>query len=81
MDFESHVWWQCLRRDPELNLRESGTRNVIVCFLQCLEEFVGVEASGWSRERIERLKEEAMKEVDQGIYHTLDQVCIIGRKA
>ncbi len=68
-------------RDPELKLREIGTRNVIVCFLQCLEEFVGVEASGWSKERIERLKEEAMNEIDQGIYHTLDQVCIIGRKA
>ena len=68
-------------RDPELKLRESGTRNVIVCFLQCLEELVGVEAGGWSRERIESLKEEAMKEIDQGIYHTLDQVCIVGRKA
>ena len=66
--------------DPESNLRESGTRNVIVCFLQCLEGLVGVEAGGWSKERIERLKEEATKEIDQGIYHTLDQVCIIGRK-
>ncbi|KAK4462849.1 S-adenosyl-L-methionine-dependent methyltransferase [Cladorrhinum samala] len=68
-------------QEPELHLRDKGTRNVIVCFLGCLEELVGVEGSGWTKERIENLKEEAMKEIDMGVYHTLDQVCIIGRKA
>lgn len=67
-------------QDPELQLRDKGTRNVLSCFLGCLEELVGVEGSGWSRERIERVKEEAMREIDKGVYHTLDQVCIIGRK-
>ncbi|KAI1130958.1 S-adenosyl-L-methionine-dependent methyltransferase [Nemania abortiva] len=68
-------------QDPDLQLRDKGTRNVLACFLGCLEEFVGVEGSGWSKERIEKVKEKAMKEVDNGVYHTLDQVCIIGRKA
>ncbi|KAK3364347.1 S-adenosyl-L-methionine-dependent methyltransferase [Lasiosphaeria hispida] len=68
-------------QEPQLELRDKGTRNVIVCFLGCLESLVGVEGSGWTKERIERVKEEAMKEVDQGVYHTLDQVCIVGKKA
>ncbi|KAI1758443.1 S-adenosyl-L-methionine-dependent methyltransferase [Xylaria castorea] len=68
-------------QDPELQLREKGTRNVLSCFIGCLEELVGVEGSGWSKERIERLREEAMREIDKGVYHTLDQVCIVGRKA
>ncbi|KAH7123342.1 S-adenosyl-L-methionine-dependent methyltransferase [Dactylonectria estremocensis] len=67
-------------QDPELQLRDKGTRNVITCFLGCLEELAGVEGSGWSRERIERVKEEARREIDNGVYHTLDQVCIVGRK-
>ncbi|KAK4180950.1 S-adenosyl-L-methionine-dependent methyltransferase [Triangularia setosa] len=66
-------------QDPGLQLREKGTRNIITCFLGCLEELVGV-AGGWSKERIETVKGEAMSEIDQGVYHTLDQVCIIGRK-
>jgi hypothetical protein len=68
-------------QDPELQLRDKGTRNAIVCFMGCLEDLVGVEGGGWSKERIERVKEEAMREVDKGAYHTLDQVCIVGRKA
>jgi hypothetical protein len=68
-------------QDPELQLREKGTRNILDCFVGCLEGFVGVEGSGWSKERIEILKEKAMREIDQGVYHTLDQVCIVGRKA
>ncbi|KAK3344501.1 S-adenosyl-L-methionine-dependent methyltransferase [Lasiosphaeria hispida] len=68
-------------QQPELELRAKGTRNIIVCFVGCLETLVGVEGSGWTRERIERIKEKAMGEIDQGVYHTLDQVCIIGRKA
>jgi hypothetical protein len=68
-------------QDAELRLREKGTKNILSCFIGCLEEFAGVEGSGWNKERIERLKEEAMSEVDRGVYHTLDQVCIIGRKA
>jgi len=68
-------------QDPELKLRSKGTRNIVVCFLGCLGELVAVEGSGWTNERIERVKEEAIKEIDNGIYHTLDQVCIIGRKA
>lgn len=67
-------------QDPELRLRERGTRNIIVCFLGCLEGLVGVEGSGWSKERIERVRGDAMREIDHGVYHTLDQVCIIGRK-
>lgn len=68
-------------QDPKLQLRDKGTRNVVVCFMGCLESLVEVEGSGWSKERIERVKEEAMREIDQGAYHTLDQVCIVGRKA
>lgn len=67
-------------QDPELRLRDVGTRNVIICFLGCLESLVEEEGSGWSKEKIEKLKEEAMREIDQGVYHTLDQVCIVGRK-
>jgi hypothetical protein len=67
-------------QDQELRLRDKGTRNVIVCFLGCLEELVTVEGSGWSKERIGKVRDEAMKEIDKGVYHTLDQVCIIGRK-
>lgn len=68
-------------QDPELQLRDKGTRNVLSCFIGCLEELVGVEGSGWSKERIERLREKAMGEIDRGVYHTLDQVCIVGRRA
>ena len=68
-------------QDSELQLRDKGTRNIIVCFLGCLEELVGVDGSGWTKQRIEKLKEEAMREIDSGVYHTLDQVCIIGRKS
>ncbi|KAI0424359.1 S-adenosyl-L-methionine-dependent methyltransferase [Xylaria sp. FL1042] len=68
-------------QDPELQLRDKGTRNVISCYIGCLEELVGVEGSGWSKERIKKLREEAMREIDKGVYHTLDQVCIVGRKA
>jgi hypothetical protein len=67
-------------QDPELQLREKGTRNALVCFLGTLQALVGVDGNGWSEERIERLKVEAMKEVDEGVYHTLDQVCIVGRR-
>jgi SAM-dependent methyltransferase len=68
-------------QDPELRLRDKGTINVIVCLAQALEDLVGVEGSGWSEERIKRVQEAAMREIDQGVYHTLDQVCIVGRKA
>lgn len=68
-------------QEPELELREKGTRNVIACFLGCLETLVEVEGSGWTKERIERVKGEAMREIGNGVYHTLDQVCIVGRKA
>jgi SAM-dependent methyltransferase len=68
-------------QDPELKLRDKGTRNAIVCFVQCLVDLIEVEGSRWSMERIERVKEESMREVDIGVYHTLDQVCIVGRKS
>lgn len=66
-------------QDPGLQFRDRGTRNIIECFLGCLEELLAVEGSGWTKERIEALRPEAMGEVDAGVYHTLDQVCIIGR--
>jgi hypothetical protein len=65
-------------RDEEM--REVLTRNVMTCFVGCLEEFVVVEGSGWTRERLERVMEEAMREIDNGVYHTMDDVCIVGRK-
>ncbi|KAK3377279.1 hypothetical protein B0T24DRAFT_656869 [Lasiosphaeria ovina] len=68
-------------QDPGLRLRDRGTRNVIECFVGCLQSLVGVEGSGWTRERIERLNAEAMREIDAGVYHTLDQICIVGRRA
>ncbi len=67
-------------QEPELRLREKGTRNIIVCFLECLKGLVSVQGSGWTEQRIEKLGEEAMSEIDEGVYHTLDQVCIVGRK-
>ena len=81
MDVHEDVFSTDRLQDPELQLRDKGTRNAIVCFLGSLQALVGVEGSGWSEARIERLKVEAMKEVDAGVYHTLDQVCIVGRKA
>ncbi|KAH8177636.1 methyltransferase domain-containing protein [Sarocladium implicatum] len=67
-------------QDPELEIRDKGTRNILTCFLGCLEGLIGADGHDWSAEKIERLREEAMGEVDRGVYHTLDQVCIIGRK-
>jgi hypothetical protein len=68
-------------RDPALGFRDKGTRNIMDCFVGCLEELAVVEGSGWTRERIQRLRAEAMREIDAGVYHTLDQVCIVGRKS
>ncbi|KAI8623635.1 S-adenosyl-L-methionine-dependent methyltransferase [Xylariaceae sp. FL1651] len=68
-------------QDPELQFRDKGTRNIIACLVGCLENLVGVEGSGWNKERIKKLNEEAMGEIDKGVYHTLDHVCIVGRKA
>ncbi|KAK0624377.1 hypothetical protein B0T14DRAFT_454628 [Immersiella caudata] len=67
-------------QEPRLQLRDKGTRNIMDCFLGCLESLVGVQGSDWTKERIERLKADAMREIDTGVYHTLDQVCIVGRK-
>lgn len=67
-------------QDPALKLRDKGIRNIMECFLDCLEKLTKTEGSGWSEGRIAKLKEAAMKEIDNGVYHTLDQVCIIGRK-
>lgn len=61
-------------------LREKGTRNVMECFLGCLEGLVGVEGSGWTRERLEGVRGRVEAEVNAGVYHTLDQVCLVGRK-
>jgi hypothetical protein len=58
--------------------RDASTRNIVACFLGCLEGLVGDERSGWTKEKIQGLQEKAMKEIDDGVYHTLDQVCIIG---
>ncbi|KAK4447263.1 hypothetical protein QBC34DRAFT_410198 [Podospora aff. communis PSN243] len=66
-------------QEPELRLREKGTRNILDCFLGCLESLV-VEGGEWTKERIEKLRAYAMGEVDSGVYHTLDQVCIVGRR-
>ena len=68
-------------QDPNLRIRDRGTRNILICFLGCLEGLQGVEGHDWDSAKIQRLKGEAMGEIDQGIYHTLDQVCIVGRKA
>lgn len=61
-------------------VREMGTKNMILCWRQYLEDLVEIEGSGWTKERVEKLCEEAIREVDGGVYHTLDQVCIVGRK-
>ena len=68
-------------QEPELHLREKGTRNIMDCFLACLYSLVDGEKGEWTKERIELLKRDAMKEIDEGVYHTLDQVCIVGRQA
>jgi SAM-dependent methyltransferase len=62
------------------SMRELGTRNMIMCFKQYLEDLVAIEGSGWTREKVERVCGEALREVDRGVYYTLDQVCIVGRK-
>jgi SAM-dependent methyltransferase len=81
MDVHEDVFSTDRLQDSELRIRDKGTRNALVCFVSCLQALVGVKGSGWTKQRIERLQEEAMKEVDQGVYHTLDQVCMVGRKA
>lgn len=81
LDVHEDVFSTDRLQDPELQLRDKGTRNILGCFIGCLEGLVGVEGSGWSKERIERVEEEAMREIDKGVYHTLDQVCIVGRKS
>lgn len=80
VDVHEDVFSSDRLQEPDLRLREKGTRNIVECFVGCLESLVGVEGSRWTRERVEGLKVRAMKEVDQGVYHTLDQVCIVGRK-
>ena len=62
-------------------MREMGTRNMIMCFKQYLEDLVKIQGSGWTLERVDKLCKDALEEVDAGVYHTLDQVCVIGRKA
>jgi hypothetical protein len=59
-------------QDPELQLRDKGTRNIIICFLEYLEALAGVEGSGWSKERIEKVKEDTIREISMylpGIYY------------
>jgi SAM-dependent methyltransferase len=67
-------------RLQDLPARDTMTRNILVCFVDCLKSLVVVDGSGWTADRIDGLAKRAMLEVDQGVYHTLDQVCIIGRK-
>ncbi|KAK3400284.1 S-adenosyl-L-methionine-dependent methyltransferase [Sordaria brevicollis] len=80
VDVHEDVFSSDRLQDREANSREKATINIIECFLGCLEGLVAVDGSGWTAERIEGLKEEAMREIERGVYHTLDQVCIIGRK-
>ncbi|KAI0389635.1 S-adenosyl-L-methionine-dependent methyltransferase [Xylariaceae sp. FL0594] len=69
-------------QDASLQIRERGTKNILSCFVGSLEDLIArkKETGGWTRERVESLGERAMREVDDGVYHTLDQVCIIGKK-
>jgi SAM-dependent methyltransferase len=80
LDVHEDVFSTDRLQDPELQLRDKGTRNALVCFLGSLQALAGVHGSEWTEERIETLRVRAMKEVDEGVYHTLDQVCIVGRK-
>jgi len=80
IDVHEDVFSSDKLQDSEGKARDKETRNVIECFVGCLEGLVAVEGSGWTKERIEKLKEAAMREVDSGVYNTLDQVCIVGRK-
>jgi SAM-dependent methyltransferase len=61
-------------------LRKVGTKNIMECFIQNMGDLIGMEGSGWSEEKIKNLHAAALEEVDRGVYHTLDQVCIVGRK-
>lgn len=63
-----------------LGFRNKGTKNAIDCFATSLEDLLRVEDSGWSAERISTLHAKAFEEIDKGVYHTLDLVCIIGQK-
>ncbi|KAE9376012.1 S-adenosyl-L-methionine-dependent methyltransferase [Stipitochalara longipes BDJ] len=68
-------------QDAGLGFREKGTRNAMACFVGVLEGLVNEgKGEGWSRERIERVRIEAEREIDADVYHTLDHVCIVGRK-
>ncbi|KAF1914885.1 S-adenosyl-L-methionine-dependent methyltransferase [Ampelomyces quisqualis] len=80
VDVHEDVFSSDRLQDLEGNERDKGTRNIIACFFGCVEELVMIDGSGWTTQRIEKLKIDAMKEIDNGVYHTLDQVCIIGRK-
>lgn len=80
VDVHEDVFSSDRLQDLDGKARASETRNIIACFLGCLEGLVAVEGSTWTTQRIEKLKEEAMKEIDNGVYNTLDQVCIVGRK-
>jgi hypothetical protein len=80
IDVHEDVFSSDRLQDLEGNERDKGTRNIIACFLGCLEELLTIEGSGWTKSRIDKLKVEAMKEIDDGVYHTLDQVCIVGKK-
>ncbi|KAF2023638.1 hypothetical protein EK21DRAFT_80408 [Setomelanomma holmii] len=80
VDVHEDVFSSDRLQDVESKARDKGTRNIMACFLGCLEGLATVEDSGWTNERIERLKEKAMEEIGNGVYHTLDQVCLIGRR-
>ncbi|EJT70772.1 hypothetical protein GGTG_11795 [Gaeumannomyces tritici R3-111a-1] len=80
-DVQEDVFSTDRLRDGGLDLRARSTRNIMDCFVSCLEELVGVEGSGWDKERIARLRTEVWREIDAGVYHTLDHVCLVGRKA
>ncbi len=80
LDVHEDVFSTDRLQEPELELRDKLTRNAIVCFLGCLEEFIEVKGNGCNKQRLETLKDEAMREIDQGVYHTIDNVCIVGRK-
>lgn len=60
--------------------REVGTKNMIMCWKQYLEDLARMEGTGWTQERVKRVCAAALKEAEAGVYHTLDQVVMIGRK-
>jgi hypothetical protein len=61
-------------------MRKRESKDMIMCWKQYLEVLVKICGNCRTRRRVERVCEETSKEIETRVYHTLDQVCSIGKK-